>query len=133
MLFVDTSVWSLAFRRDHPPDDPRVHHLHDALTSGRDVATTGLVLQEVLQGVRGPTQRALLLDRFAVLAMVMPDRDDHLDAAEVRNRCRGSGVQLGTIDALLAALCLRRRMTMLTADGDFTQAARVVPLEVWPP
>ena len=52
-LFVDTSVWSFALRRDASASEPEVHALKDALL-GRDVIdTTGLVLQELLQGPRG--------------------------------------------------------------------------------
>ena len=35
----------------------------------------------------------------------MPDQVDHVAAAELRNSCRRRGVQIGTIDALLAQLC----------------------------
>jgi predicted nucleic acid-binding protein len=47
-LLVDTSVWSLALRRDAPPDVPEVRVLRDALAGGEIVATTGVILQEPL-------------------------------------------------------------------------------------
>ena len=47
-LFADTSVWSLALRRDAPPDHPAVTCLGAALTTGEYVFSTGLVLQELL-------------------------------------------------------------------------------------
>ena len=53
-LFVDTSVWSLALRRDSPPKCSEVLRLREALGGGEMVYTTGLVLQELLQGSRGP-------------------------------------------------------------------------------
>ena len=49
--------------------------------------------------------RAVRADRF-----VDPERRDHIRAAEVRNDCRRRGIQLGTIDALLVALCLRHEL-----------------------
>lgn len=52
-LFVDTSVWSLLLRRDQPGDVPEVRALRRALESGERVVTTGLVLQELLQGFSG--------------------------------------------------------------------------------
>jgi predicted nucleic acid-binding protein len=61
----------------------------------------------------------------------MPDRVDHLDAAELRNHCRRHGVQIGTIDALLAQLCIRHSFTLLTTDKDFVQAALHCPLQLW--
>jgi predicted nucleic acid-binding protein len=66
------------------------------------------------------------------LALIVPDRDDHIQAAELRNHCRREGVSIGTIDALLAQLCMRHDLTMLTADQDFTRVAEHSRLRVWP-
>lgn len=132
-LFVDTSVWSLAFRRDAPGDTPEPDRLREALASREGVYTTGIVLQELLQGFRGPTARDAILERFASLPMIVPERDDHVAAADIRNTCRRHGVQLATVDALLAQLCLHHDLELLTADGDFLHAARHVPLRIWQP
>ena len=130
-LFVDTSVWSLALRRDRPAESPEVALLARALESGDAVFTTGLVLQELLQGFRGARARERILERFAALPFLVPDREDHVRAADLRNVCRRRGVQIGTIDALLAQLCIRRKLTMLTTDADFAPVARIQPLSLW--
>jgi len=130
-LFVDTSVWSLALRRDAPVDVPEATALLDALRGGDNIVTTGLVLQELLQGFAGPRARRLIVERFAALPAVVPDRRDHIEAAELRNSCRRKGLQLGTIDALFAQICTRHGLLMLTTDRDFHQAARHIGLRVW--
>ncbi|MDX1555349.1 MAG: PIN domain-containing protein [Xanthomonadales bacterium] len=131
-LFVDTSVWSLALRRDSPPDVAEVDELKIALDAGM-VCTTGLVLQELLQGFRSPKARDQIVGRFSALPVLQPGREDHIQAAELRNRCRRKGIQAGTIDALLAQLCVHYDLTMLTTDSDFKHIASVVPLNVWCP
>jgi predicted nucleic acid-binding protein len=130
-LLVDTSVWSLAFRRDRAPAAPEVGALRDALEGAEIVVTTGLVLQELLQGFAGPRARRDIIERFAALPLLNPDRQDHIDAAELRNRCRRAGVQVGTIDALLAQLCIHHSLTLLTTVNDFVRAASHCPLRVW--
>jgi predicted nucleic acid-binding protein len=130
-LFVDTSTWSLAFRRDATSDVPEVARLGMALTAGEPVVATGLVLQELLQGFSGPRDRSLLLRRMASISLLAPDREDYVAAAELRNHCRRRGVQVGTIDALLAQLCIRHSLELLTNDGDFRLMARHTPLRVW--
>jgi predicted nucleic acid-binding protein len=130
-LFVDTSVWSLALRRDAPGNVPEVAVLARALESGEAVVFTGLILQELLQGFAGPKARGLILERFATLPLLVPDREDHIEAAALRNTCRRAGVQIGTIDALIAQLCLRHGLTLLTSDRDFLGIARQAPLKVW--
>lgn len=132
-LLVDTSVWSLALRRDASASEPEVHALKDALMGSDVVVTTGLVLQELLQGFAGPKARAQIIERFAALPLLQPDREDHIAAAELRNTCRRAGVQVGTIDALLAQLCVRHELTLLSTDKDFALAARYSPLRVWSP
>jgi len=130
-LFVDTSVWSLAFRRDSPSSATEVQVLIRAIETGDTILTTGLVLQELLQGFSGPKARQEILDRFSAVPLLVPHREDHISAAELRNRCRRGGTQVGTIDALLAQLCVRHELTMLTTDADFKRLAAHCPLRVW--
>ncbi len=130
-LFVDTSLWSLALRRDKPAQSDEVGMLMRALEGGEALFTTGIVLQEILQGVTGPKGRDQIIERFSVLPLIVPDRADHIRAAELRNQCRRKGVQIGTIDALLAQLCIRHGLTMLTADEDFRHVAKHSTLKVW--
>lgn len=129
-IFVDTSVWSLALRRDSPPDIPELEELKRALAAGT-VMSTGIVLQELLQGFSKPKAHQQIIERFSSLPLIVPNRDDHVDAAELRIECRRRGVQAGTIDALLAQLCIRHELTMLTTDKDFYAIGRIVPLVVW--
>ena len=132
-LLVDTSVWSLACRRDADSAVPKVEVLRAGLDGGEVMVTSGLILQELLRGFAGPRARSELLQRFNALPLLAPDRQDCIDAAGLRNLCRRAGVQLGTIDALLAQLCVRHDLTLLTTDSDFVLAARHCPLRVWKP
>lgn len=130
-LLVDTSVWSLALRRDGGVETKEVIALREALLGGDTVVTTGLVLQELLQGFSGPKSKEEITQRFGVLPLIQPDRQDHIAAAEIRNVCRRSGVQIGTIDALLIQLCDRYGLTLLSSDKDFANAAPFVPFKFW--
>jgi hypothetical protein len=47
-----------------------------------------------------------------------------------RNTCRSSGIQVGTIDVLIAQLCLRHELTLLSTDKDFDSIAKHCPLSV---
>lgn len=130
-LLVDTSVWSLALRRDGSTESREVIALRNALNGADAVVTTGLVLQELLQGFSGPRDRKAIVERFGALPLIQPDRQDHIGAAEVRNVCRRNGVQVGTIDALLIQLCGRFELTLLSTDKDFASAVPYVPFKLW--
>lgn len=130
-LLVDTSVWSLVLRRDAPADVPEAEYLRTAIGRGDSIVTTGIVLQEILQGVTGAKMRTAIQERFAALPFVVPDRDDHVQAADLHGAARKKEIQVGTVDALLAALCLRRDLTILSTDADFRNLGKVAPLLIW--
>ena len=132
-LFVDTSVWSLALRRDRPAMSPEVAALVKAIEAGEPILTTGLVLQELLQGFSGPKAREQMLHRFSAIPLLVPDRADHVEAVALRNACRRSGLGIGTIDALLAQLCIHHGLLMLSSDRDFKGIAKHCALRLWEP
>ena len=129
-ILVDTSVWSLALRRDSPADCREVSRLKTALQGGEGVFTTGLILQELLQGFSGPKARRRIIETFAALPLIVPERKDHIDAADLRVKLRHRGVQAGTFDVLLAQLCLRHGLSLLSVDKDFAHMRKYVPLSM---
>lgn len=129
-VLVDTSVWSLALRRDRPANSPAVAGLRAALESDL-VVTTGLIVQELLQGFLPERTQSEIRRRFRALPAVQPTRDDHIAAAELRNSCRRAGVQLGTIDALIAQLCITDDLELLSTDRDFEHASHHCGLRLW--
>ena len=67
------------------------------------------------------------------VAASMIHQAGHIEAAALRNVCRRAGIQVGTIDAILAQLCIRHDLTMLTTDNDFSGIAGHTPLRIWKP
>ncbi|GAA4383507.1 hypothetical protein GCM10023147_02810 [Tsukamurella soli] len=130
-LLVDTSVWSSAYRRDAPADVPEVRALRTALTSGDTVVTTGMILLELLRGFVPAAAQATIRTAFDILEFVEPTRQDYIEAATLGNRCRRAGVQLGSVDALIAQIAISGDHTLLTTDNDFRHAAVHVPLRLW--
>ncbi len=105
--------------------------LRAALQGGESVVTTGLVLQSCCRAFRVRGRVGSLSNHFSALPLLSPDRQDHIDAAELRNRCRRAGLQVGTVDAIIAQLCLRHDLTLLTTDKDFTGVAAHSRLGLW--
>ncbi len=128
-VFVDTSVWSLAFRRD-APSGPEVDLLERSIAGGDTIITTGIVLQELLQGFHGPKAADQIVKRFSLLPVIAPKIEDHVEAARWRNLCRRKGIQVGTIDALIGQLCIRHDLQLLARDDDFRHMAEHTPLSL---
>ena len=129
-LLVDTSVWSLALRRNQELAVAEVEFLKKALTDVKTICITGIVLQELLQGFSGAKDQTQIIERFQSLHLLSPSVETHIAAAQLRNTCRRAGVQLGTVDALIAQLCIEHDLVLLTTDRDFSYAAKHVPLHL---
>lgn len=132
-LLVDTSVWSLALRRDTAVDVPEVGMLRSALSAGQDVHSCGMVLLELLRGAVPEPARERISAAFDSLIWLEPSRTAYAAAAALATTCRRVGVQLTSIDALLAQLAIEHDLTLLTTDRDFEHAAEHIPLKVWTP
>ena len=130
-FFVDTGVWAMAFRRDVPASVPEVACLSHALAHEDLVFTTGFVLQELLQGFHEPAASRQILEHFAALPLLVPSRDDHIEAAALRELGWRHNIRIGTMDALLAQLCLHHDLILLTSDPAFARLATLSPLSVW--
>lgn len=134
MILLDTSVLSAALRRRHPgPVESRVAKtLSDLLATGERVGVPGLVLQEVLSGIREALQferiKAVLLRGFPI---VLAETEDHLLAAAIANGCRRRGVVVTSTDGLLAALAIKRNASLFTTDQDFGRVSKFFPLRLF--
>ena len=96
MLLVDTSVWSLALRRRHPVDSPHVVRFREALTAG-EVVLPGIVMQELLQNLSDGRIKDGIVAELGKLPLLVPNRSDHRQAAELYTTCRTRGV-VGTVE-----------------------------------
>jgi len=128
-VLVDTSVWSLALRRDKSAPCREIDVLAAAIERG-DVCLVGAVLQEVLQGFPSLERTRRLVDYLAPFPLLTLHRGDYVYAAEIRNKCRAKGVAATTVDAQIAAAAINHRCTLLTSDRDFTAIARHFPLRL---
>jgi predicted nucleic acid-binding protein len=131
MIVVDTSILSLAFRRRRNGAEPAVvKAFRDLVRDDAAVTIPGIVLQELLSGIRNEDQSELLLNAVSGFPLLLATRDDHLLAARVFNECRQSGKSIATIDALIAAQTIARQAVLFTTDTDFVRIAPKIGLEL---
>lgn len=129
-VVVDTSVWSLVLRRGTPTSDPQVQKLTSILRQGQPVALLGVVLQEILQGIRDPSNFERVKQHLDAFPLLNLERQDYVLAAELGNLCRSRGVQASTVDFQIAAACIQNGFGLLTCDQDFRHIAEYSPLQI---
>lgn len=133
MIVVDTSVLSLAFRRKAGAESEAAKLLERLILRRAPLWVPGIVLQELLSGIRAPEQARRLLRLMEGFPLLLADRDSHVEAAAILNACRSAGVAATAMDCLIAAQALQRKATLLTADADFERIARQCGLALFPP
>jgi len=131
-VIIDTSVWSLALRRQRSSANAQTRELAELVREGR-ATMLGPVRQELLSGVRGEDQFETLRGHLRAFPDVLLEAEDYEEAASFFNRCRGKGIQGSNTDFLICATAVRRGFGILTTDADFAHFARVLPIELHTP
>jgi predicted nucleic acid-binding protein len=133
VILLDTSVLSAVLRRGGPgaAEERLAGRLKSALSGSEKVGVPGLVVQELLSGVREERQvrrlKGILLSGYPVVIAAL---GDHLLAADIVNKCRRRGIAASSGDALIAALAINRKAKLFTADQDFVLIAKATPLSL---
>jgi predicted nucleic acid-binding protein len=129
-ILVDTSIWSLSLRRQSANDRAEVKRLQEIILSGEKIYTAGIILQEILQGIKDNNQFNKLKSHFEAFSLISPGADTYIYAATLFNKCRRSGIQLTTIDCLIASIAIQYDCYLFTADGDFSLIPQIAPLRL---
>ena len=134
MILLDTSVLSRVFRRKRPGVEERRLHVvfEELMASDVPLGLPGIVLQEVLSGVRSHQQfsdlSAKLLTSFTILLEGM---SEHVEAARVRNVCLGKELNVSGGDCLIAACAITGNHELFAVDEDFEAIAKHAPLRLY--
>ena len=117
-VIVDTSVWSLALRRNKEDSFAPVQELRHIIQDHR-VQMIGPIRQEILSGIRIEIQFKKLqkhLESFPDLPILT---EDYVTAAKFFNRCRSKGIQGSNTDFLICAVAVRNSFSIYSTDKDF--------------
>lgn len=115
MILVDTSVWIDFLNSDHGPAGGELARL---ISADAPVVLTGLILTEVLQGLKRDVEPVTqLLSRWPLIEP--RGFATYETAAGIFRHARSRGLTLSTVDAVLAALALEYDAALFTLDQDF--------------
>ena len=137
MILLDTSVLSLAYRRRTPPQGDREMQVRDTfarlIAVNRPLAVPGIVVQELLAGIRTPLQFEVVLADLRSFHVMLATEEDHLAAARIMSACAASGVVAKNLDCLIAAQAVLSGGELYTTDTDFDRIATVCALGLFRP
>ena len=130
-VLVDTSIWSLAFRKkDRTIENQQVIDYLAKLVLDLDAVLIGPVRQEILSGISDKRKFNELKEGLSILEDFPIKTEDYERAAEFYNNCRRHGVQGSHIDYLICAVAANNKFSIFTLDNDFINYRKHIRIDL---
>jgi predicted nucleic acid-binding protein len=131
-IIVDTSVWSLAFRKkDLTQEEVKIVKDLSELVKDLRVVMIGPIRQEILSGISSFTRFDELKERLSVFIDHSINTLDYELAAQYYNKCRKNGIQGSHIDFLICSVASNGSFPIFTLDNDFRNYKKYLPIELY--
>jgi predicted nucleic acid-binding protein len=119
LILVDSSVWIDFLNRNRGRAGDELEGL---IRSGAPLVLAGVIVTEVLQGLRRDVAEIARL--LAGWPLIEPGGfASYAAAASIFRQARERGLTLSTLDALLACLAIEYQAALFTLDKDFERLA----------
>jgi len=128
LILVDSSVWIEFFT--NPKSDAGAR-LRSIIEENNQACLCGIVLQEVLQGIRTDRQYRVVRDSLSRLPFILTNRETYELAASMYRSLRRRGITVPTVDATLAAVAIQNGLDLYTFDEHFDEIARHTRLSLF--
>ena len=130
-ILVDTSVWSLAFRKKTLTlEETKIVSELKELIYEKRVIMIGPIRQELLSGIKNKKIFDQLCSKIKAFEDVSIETEDYEKAAEINNVCRSNGIQGSHIDFLITATAMKRNIAIFTIDKDFQNYSKIVEIKL---
>jgi predicted nucleic acid-binding protein len=128
MVLVDTTIW-IDFFADR--SEPCVAALQELIENEEDLCLCGVILAEVLQGIRSDADYIETKDYLDDLIFLPMQQVTFLRAAELYRSLRKRGVTIRKpVDCMIAAVAIEHDIRLLHNDRDFDYIAKHSKLRV---
>ncbi|MBU1172538.1 MAG: PIN domain nuclease [Proteobacteria bacterium] len=117
MVLVDTSVWIDFFSASSQAHVDTLEHL---IRTRQDICICGIVLTEILQGIREDSDFQRTQELLSHLVFLPMDYSSFIRSAEIYRSLRRQGITIRKpVDCMIAAVALDHDIPLLHNDRDF--------------
>jgi len=128
MVLVDTTVW-IDFFADRR--QAHVAALRDLIENEEDLCLCGLILAEVLQGIRSDADYRKTKSYLEDLIFFSMHQATFVRAAEIYRSLRKKGITIRKpVDCMIASVAIEHDLRLLHNDRDFAHIAKHSKLEI---
>ena len=129
MVLVDTTVW-IDFFADR--NEPHVAMLQKLIENEEDLSLCGVILAEVLQGIRSDTDFTKTKEYLDDLIFLPMRQTTFLRAAEIYRFLRKKGITIRKpVDCMIASVAIEYDIHLLHNDCDFDHIAKHLKLRIY--
>jgi len=131
MILIDTSVW-IDFLTDR--DTPNTEVVDLMVNEREDICICGVVLAEVLQGIRRDKEYKKTKTILSELLFLPMTKETFYLSADIYRTCRARGITIrNSIDCMIAATCIQHEARLFHNDKDFDLIASQFDLDIYTP
>jgi hypothetical protein len=128
MILVDTTVWIDFFAARSLP---HVAALETIIKRRENICICGIILTEVLQGIRQDTEFRKTRDLFNTLILLPMPYTVFLRSAEIYRKLRKKGITIRKpLDCMIASVAIENDIPILHNDKDFQPIEKRCGLKV---
>ncbi|NQT74634.1 MAG: PIN domain nuclease [Chloroflexi bacterium] len=129
MILIDTSVWIDFFMGR---DNPHAKAVESLVETREDICICGVVLTEVLQGIRNDKEHDKTKTTLSKLVFLPMTQETFYSAADIYRTCRSRGITIrNSIDCMIAAACIQYDAPLLHSDKDFDLISSQFNLKIY--
>jgi hypothetical protein len=128
VVIVDTSIWIDFFQY---PESIYQEKLEELVTDNNQVIICGIILQEVLQGIKDQKDYEITRQRLTRLPFLNTNKETYLYASALYRKLRSEGITIPSVDITIAALAILNDLPLFTKDVHFRVIARYTQLELY--
>lgn len=128
MILVDTSVW-IDFLQD--PDSLYAAKLEGLIQDSNRAVICGIVLQEILQGIKDNESYSATKERLSRLPFINTDKEISIYASSLYRTLRIRGITIPSGDVNIAAIAILRKIPLFTKDDHFKDIADYSSLSLY--
>ena len=130
MVIVDTSVWIDYFNGRY---NKFTEKLADLEKKKYDIFTTGIIITEILSGIRSSKDYKIIKEKLLQLSYVnLIYPSTYIESALIFKKGKKTGITIRKIiDCLIAQLAIENGLLLLHHDKDFDRIATFSKLKVY--
>jgi predicted nucleic acid-binding protein len=128
LIVADTSIWVDFFQNE---TSGYAKELEELIRDTNRIAVCGIVLQEILQGIRDEKVYELVKERLLKLLFLDAEKETYVLAASIYRTLRQYGLTVPAADVTIAAICIHHQVPLFTKDRYFLDIAGYSGLKLY--